>query len=137
MKIFYWVLVDTEATILVHNLMFYKIGVLKNFAKFTGKHLHRSLVFSKVANFIKNETSVQVFSCKFCEIFKDTYFYRASPVPASVASQVYGNGWLSPWTWTWPFADKARYGNNFIIKIILSFYDIRRDIPVSVSVCFM
>ena len=27
--------------------MFYKAGVVKNFAKFTGKHLCRSLVFNK------------------------------------------------------------------------------------------
>ena len=29
--------------------MFFKIGVLKNFAKFTGKHLCQSLFFNKVA----------------------------------------------------------------------------------------
>ena len=29
-----------------------KIGVLKNFAKFTGKHLCQSLFFNKVANFM-------------------------------------------------------------------------------------
>ena len=46
-------------------------GVLRNFAKFTGKHLRQSLYFNKVAeasNFIKIETLVQVFpvnSAKF------------------------------------------------------------------------
>ena len=29
--------------------------------------------------FIKKETLAQVFSCEFCEIFKNTYFYRTSP----------------------------------------------------------
>ena len=29
--------------------MFFKIGVLKSFAKFTGKHLYQSLSFNKVA----------------------------------------------------------------------------------------
>ena len=29
--------------------MFYKIGVLKNFGKFTGKHLYREFFFNKVA----------------------------------------------------------------------------------------
>ena len=46
--------------------VFYKKGVLRNFAKFTGKHLCQSLFFNKVAgprpkacNFIKNETPEQ------------------------------------------------------------------------------
>ena len=42
-----------------------KNGVLKNFAKFTGKHLCGSLFINKVA---------QMFSCEFCKIFKNTYF---------------------------------------------------------------
>ena len=44
--------------------VFCKKGVLRNFAKFTGKHLYQSLFFDKVTeacNFIKIET--QVFSC--------------------------------------------------------------------------
>ena len=49
-----------------------KKGVLRNFTKFTGKHLRQSLFFNKVAgqacNFIKKETLAQVFSCEFCEI---------------------------------------------------------------------
>ena len=49
--------------------MFYKKSVLKNVAKFIGKHLCQSHFF-KV--FIKEET--QVFSCEFCEIFKNTFF---------------------------------------------------------------
>ena len=55
-------------------------GVLRNFAKFTGKHLCQSLFFNKVAglspeacNFIKKETLAQVFSCEFCEISKNTF----------------------------------------------------------------
>ena len=50
-------------------------SVLRNFAKFTGKHLCQNLFFNKVAglrfkacNFIKKETLAQVFSCEFCEI---------------------------------------------------------------------
>ena len=44
-------------------------GVLRNFAKFTGKHLCHSLLFDKFAG---QETLTQVFSCEFCEFFKDT-----------------------------------------------------------------
>ena len=35
--------------------MFFKTGVLKNFAMFNGKHLCWSFFFNKVASFIKKE----------------------------------------------------------------------------------
>ena len=41
-------------------------GVLKNFAKFTGKHLCQSLIF----NLIKKETLAQVFSCEFVKFLR-------------------------------------------------------------------
>ena len=47
-----------------------KKGVLRNFAKFTGKHLCQSLFFNKVAG-----TLAQVFSYEFCKIFKKSFFY--------------------------------------------------------------
>ena len=36
-----------------------------------------------VCNFIKKETPTQVFSCEFCEIFKNTSFYGTLPAAAS------------------------------------------------------
>ena len=54
--------------------------VLRNFAKFTGKHLCQSLL---ACNFIKKETLAQVFSCEFCEISKNTLFHRTPLVAAS------------------------------------------------------
>ena len=60
--------------------VFCKKGVLKTLAKFTGKHLCQSLYFS---NCIKKEILAQVFSCKFCEISKNMFFYRTPPVAAS------------------------------------------------------
>ena len=57
-----------------------KKGVLKNFSKFTGKHLCQILVLKKLqslaCNFIKKEILTQAFSCEFCEISKNTFFYR-------------------------------------------------------------
>ena len=64
--------------------MFCKKCVLRNFAKFTGKHLSQSLFFNKVADqifLIENEcktpywtgTLAQVFSCEFCKISKNTF----------------------------------------------------------------
>ena len=66
-----------------HRKCSVKKGVLRNFAKFTGKHLCQSLSYS-LCNFIKKETLAQVFSCEFCEIFKNNFFKRTPPVAASV-----------------------------------------------------
>ena len=34
-------------------------------------------------NFIKKETLAQVFSCEFCKIYKNTFYYRTPAVAAS------------------------------------------------------
>ena len=49
--------------------VFCRIGVLRNFAKFTGKHLCQSLFFNE-------ETQTKVFSCEFCEIPKNAFFIK-------------------------------------------------------------
>ena len=60
-----------------------KKGVLKNFAKFSVKRLCQSLFCNKFAeqacNIIKKQTLAQVFSCEFCEIFKNTFFTEHTP----------------------------------------------------------
>ena len=68
---------------------FVKKVLLEIFAKFTGKHLCQGLFLDKVAglevcNFSKKETLVQVFSCEFCEISKNIFYYRTPLVAASV-----------------------------------------------------
>ena len=50
--------------------VFCKEGVLKNFAK-----IHRKTPVP--------ETMAQVFSCEFCEISKNTFFYRTPLLAAS------------------------------------------------------
>ena len=47
-----------------HRRCSVKKGALRNFAKFTGKHLCQRLLFNKVAGLS------QVLSCEFCEISK-------------------------------------------------------------------
>ena len=64
--------------------MFFKIGVLKDFANFTGKHLCWILFLRKFfTDFIKN-TPAQVLSYEICKIFKSTFSYKTPPVAASV-----------------------------------------------------
>ena len=52
--------------------VFCKKGVLRNVAK--------------ACNFIKKESLAQVFSCEFCEIFENPFFYRTPHVAASGSS---------------------------------------------------
>ena len=66
-----------------------KTGVLKDFSKFTGKHLSQGLFSNKVAGLIsatllKTEILAQAFSCEFCEIFKNTFFTEHLRTTASV-----------------------------------------------------
>ena len=53
--------------------MFCEKGVLRNISKFTGKQLCQGLIFN----------IAQVFSRKFCEISKNTFFHRTPLVAAS------------------------------------------------------
>ena len=73
-RIFHWYFEDLFASFVQSSISkssyqtcSLKKGVLKNFAKFTGKHLCKSLCFNKVAdlNFVEKETLAQVFFCKF------------------------------------------------------------------------
>ena len=63
-----------------HQEVFCKKGVLRDFAKFTGKQLRYSLFFKK-------EALAQVFSCEFSGISKNTFSYRTPPVAASGVSE--------------------------------------------------
>ena len=70
---------------------FFKKGVFKNFTKFTWKHMCQSLYFNKAAglrseacNVIKKMTLAQAFSCQFCEISKNRFSNRTTPVAVSI-----------------------------------------------------
>ena len=54
-----------------HRMCSLRKGVLRNFTKFTAKHLWQSLFFKK-------ETMAQVFSCEFSEISKNTFLQNTS-----------------------------------------------------------
>ena len=44
--------------------MFFKLGVLKNFAIFKGKNVRVEVFFNKVAGLIKKRPQTQVVSCQ-------------------------------------------------------------------------
>ena len=64
-----------------HRRFSVKKGVLRNFTKFTGKHLCQSVFFNK------RETLAQVFSCEFCEISKNIVFTEHLQATASEKRQ--------------------------------------------------
>ena len=53
----------------------------------------RPKVFCKKVVFIENEALVQVFSCEFCEISKNTFSYRTPPVAASKDWKYLNQNW--------------------------------------------
>ena len=69
-----------------HPEVFCKKGVLKDFTKFTEKHLCQSLFFNKVAG-LRPGTLIHVVFCEFCEILKNTFFYRTPVAAASVCNK--------------------------------------------------
>ena len=55
--------------------MFHKIDAVKNFSKFTEKHICRGLFFNEVTGAASTvETPAQLFSCEVFKIFKSTFF---------------------------------------------------------------
>ena len=62
-----------------------KKGVLRNFAKFAGKHQSQRLFFNTVAG--QKESLAEVFSFEFCEIPKNTFSSEHFQTTASVFSQ--------------------------------------------------
>ena len=63
--------------------MFFKVGVLENFALFAGKHLSYLKVFKSYQNLLKRESNTGV-----CEHFQNSFFYRTPPVAASVSMRI-------------------------------------------------
>ena len=72
--------------------MFHKKDALRNFAKFTGKHLCHGLFFNKVADLrlatlLKRDSDTGVF-CEFCEISENNFSYITPLVAVSEQSQI-------------------------------------------------
>ena len=58
------------------------------FSQYSQKNAFVGVSFNTVAglqacNSIKKESPPQVFSCEYCKIFKNSFFYRTPLVPAS------------------------------------------------------
>ena len=63
----------------------FKIGVFKNFASMIGVHTCVGVSGLHAWNLIKKRLQ-HVFSCKYCEIFMNSFFYR---IPLVAASEKY------------------------------------------------
>ena len=81
--------------------VFCKKIVLKNFAKikFRKNTCDRAILSIKLqaqaCNFIKKRLWHRVFSCEFCEIFKNTFFYSTSLLPLLNLQRWFWNEYLS------------------------------------------
>ena len=64
-------------------VFFFKKGILRNFTIFTGKNLCWSLFLIKLPVWSPQETPIQMFSSKYCEIFKNSYFKEHLQTAAS------------------------------------------------------
>ena len=53
----------------------------------TGVNFLNKVTGLRSATLLKEETPIQVFSCEFCEIFKNTFFCRTPPVAVSAGRQ--------------------------------------------------
>ena len=67
--------------------VFCKKGVLKNFEKFTRKHLCQSLFFNKNLQLYWKRDSGAVVFLWILRILKNTFFHRTPPMAASVTYQ--------------------------------------------------
>ena len=85
-----------------------KKRVIRNFTKFTENTCIRVSFYAEACNFIKKETLAQVFSCEFCDIFKNTYFTAGS---------------LSVWATASAQLDPDKIVNYFFVKSCLRTVD--------------
>ena len=60
------------------------LEILQNSQENTCARVAFLIKLQQACNFIKKETSAQVFSCEFCEISKNTFFHRTPPVVVSL-----------------------------------------------------
>ena len=68
----------------IFTVFFFRVTALINL-----EILQEILAEVATCNFIKKETLAQVFSCEFCEIFNNTFFYRTPSVAASISAVLY------------------------------------------------
>ena len=73
--------------------MFCKKGVLKNFAKFTGKHLCQSLIFNKVVDL------AQVISCEFWKFLRSLFIENTSSGSVVISKNSLKEGSVHSTSW--------------------------------------
>ena len=81
--------------------MFYKIGVLKIFAKFTEKRMYWSLFFDKIAGLqtatlLKERLRYRCFPVSFAKFLRTRFSNRTPPV---IGSDYIFHCFKCPWVW--------------------------------------
>ena len=75
-------LLSTEAVVRRCSEKKLFLAISRNSHKNTCARVSFLIKLPNTCNFIKKDTLAQVFSCKFCERFKNTSVYRTAPVTA-------------------------------------------------------
>ena len=107
--------------------MFFKIGVLKNLAIFTRKHLCWSLFLIKLQawrplHFIEKETPTQVFFCEYCEIIENSFFIEHLLLIILfrnfyVMIELFGRFWIQNWYFSYFLCHCFVLFHNSSVKI--------------------
>ena len=118
-------------------------GVIKNFAKFTGMQLCRSLIFDKfscIATLSKNSIEHRYFSANFCKIFKNTFFtehFLTPPGDCFCIDREVQSYQINDWQWKYPLFNQkiwklaeAVVWKCSVKKVIRKFRKIHRKTPV-------
>ena len=80
-------MLDDRKTILNDAKLYVNMNLKSYFKQNSEAVFQRCSVKKEACNFIKKETLAQVFSCEFCEISENTFFYRTPLVAASQNSR--------------------------------------------------
>ena len=109
--------------------VFYKKDYLKNFTKFTGKHLCWNLFFkqicwSEACN--KKETPIQVFFCGFCKTFKNIFLTEHLQKTASYWASYFCDD--SVWSIALVGLKSEKSKKNFtkVESFLMKFFDINQ-----------
>ena len=112
--------------------MFFKEGVLKSYAIFPGKYLRWSHFLIKFQSFrpaTLKVTSMKVFYCDYCKIFKNIFFHRTPPVAASVTCE--RRSLFQDMTWLFLsknlLRSKNTQGDFFDFKMLLTIFSLQEQ----------
>ena len=115
--------ISEDLVLILSPKVFYKKGVLENFAILTGKHLCQSHFLN--CNSIRRENLAHGFSCEFCKIFQSIFFTEPTWMTASILQQFLALYLATVCGWELSSSEKVLVGEK-IIYTSQGFYTFRQ-----------